>query len=103
MGLRGHAKGILALLLCVHCSATFFVAVAGLALAGAGAPLLLGIRADVLLVPLAGLTLFFGWLWWGRRASAAAATEACEVPAAREPAPPARSLVEGLKQQFKAR
>lgn len=67
------------MLLCVHCSATLFVAVFGLLLAGATAPVVFGVRADILLVPLLGATLFTGWLWWGKRASS------CEPAAGRPP------------------
>jgi hypothetical protein len=72
---RGRWKGIVALVACVHCSATFFVALAGLAFAGVAAPMVAGVRVDMLLIPLAGAALFTGWLWWGRRASAAGACE----------------------------
>jgi hypothetical protein len=72
----GRWKGLLAVLVCVHCSLTFFVALGALLFAGATVPTLLGVRADMLLVPLAGAAAFAGWIWWGRRASA----EACEVP-----------------------
>ncbi|HEV8360363.1 MAG TPA: hypothetical protein VGR28_07925 [Candidatus Thermoplasmatota archaeon] len=78
----GRWKGVVALVACVHCSLTFFVAVGALFFAGATAPTLLGVRADVLLVPLAGVALFTGWLWWGRRAA-----ERCEVPTSGAPPP----------------
>jgi uncharacterized membrane protein YedE/YeeE len=74
---QGRWKGIVALLACVHCSLTFFVALGAVLLGGASAPLLFGVRADMVLVPLAGIALFTGWLWWGKRASEA---EACAVP-----------------------
>lgn len=78
MARAARAKGILALLVCVHCSLTFFAALAGLALAGVTAPTLLGVRADMLFLPLTGASLFAGWLWWGRRS----ALRACETPGA---------------------
>lgn len=70
----GAWKGVVALVACVHCTLGFFVALAALVLGGAAAPALLGVRADLLLVPAGGAALFLGWLWWGRRAA-----ERCEV------------------------
>lgn len=78
--MAGSWKGIVALLACVHCSLTFFVAVGALLFASAATPTLLGLRADMLLVPLAGAAVFTGWLWWGRRA--AAREGACALDAA---------------------
>jgi ABC-type transport system involved in cytochrome c biogenesis permease component len=60
---------LLPVLVCAHCSLTLFVALGALAFGGLGAPLVLGLRADMLLVPLAGLTLFIAWLWWGKRSA----------------------------------
>lgn len=63
----GRWKGLLALVLCVHCSLTF-VAVLGAALLGGFAlPVLFGVRLDYVLVPVGLLGLFAGWLWWGWR------------------------------------
>lgn len=76
----GRWKGIAALLVCVHCSLTVFAALGALLLGGAAVPVLLGVRIDYIVVPVAILALFSGWLWWGWRASRA---EVCEVPAVR--------------------
>lgn len=73
-----RTRGLLAVLMCVHCSATFFVVVAALALGGLSVPFVFGIRADFILVPLVGASAFTGWLWWGKRAVEREA--ACRVP-----------------------
>jgi hypothetical protein len=70
LGVAGAWKGVVALLACVHCTLGFFVAVGALALGGAAAPTLLGVRADLVLVPLAGAALFAAWVWRGARKAA---------------------------------
>lgn len=77
---QGRWKGIAALLVCVHCSLTVFAAAGAVLLGGAALPALLGVRLDYVVVPVALLALFSGWLWWGWRTSQA---EACEVPESR--------------------
>lgn len=81
---------VAAVLVCAHCSLTFFVVLGGLALAGVAVPTVLGVRLDMLLIPLAGIALFALWLWWGRREALAA--EACAQPisGSMEPMRPSR-------------
>jgi hypothetical protein len=86
MAMGARAKGLLALLLCAHCSLGFVAALGGLALAWTTAPAILGVRLDLFLVPFAILSAFFGWLWWGRRAADQA--EVCAVPGAPAAADP---------------
>ena len=68
---QGRWKGLLALLVCVHCSLGVFAAVGALLLGGAALPLVLGVRLDYVVLPVAFLALFSGWMWWGWRASPA--------------------------------
>ncbi|MGQ0536363.1 MAG: hypothetical protein ACT4PT_09850 [Methanobacteriota archaeon] len=61
---------VLAVLLCVHCTATFLlgaVALFGLA----SLPLLFGVRADYIALPVLIVGLFGWWIWWGYRRSEA--------------------------------
>lgn len=79
MARAGRWKSIGAVILCVHCSLTFFAVVGAALLGGAALPTLLGVRADYIVAPLAMVGAFAGWLWWGKRSA-----EACEVPAQRD-------------------